>query len=97
MAGHYLFVPFPSHGHVNPALPIMAELAARGERVHVVVGREFAEAASDVGATPILLPRDFEVYVPERSLIIRGCSGCAGRLIRISGRSRSPAVASGGL
>lgn len=63
-----MFVPFPSHGHVNPALPIMAELAARGERVHVVVGREFAEAPSGELSHWIGLEKSGEFTWPERGI-----------------------------
>ncbi|GIG90343.1 nucleotide disphospho-sugar-binding domain-containing protein [Plantactinospora endophytica] len=56
----YLFVPFPMHGHVNPMIPVVAELLARESVVDVAVDPEFASAFAAEGArvheieTPIL-------------------------------------------
>ncbi len=63
--GGFLFVPYPAHGHVNPNLPVMAELVARGERVAAVVGAAFVDVVADVGVEPLRLPVEFDVQIPE--------------------------------
>ncbi|GIG90334.1 nucleotide disphospho-sugar-binding domain-containing protein [Plantactinospora endophytica] len=45
----YLFVPYPMHGHVNPMVPVAAELVARGETVNVAVAAPFADVFREVG------------------------------------------------
>ncbi|WP_077006660.1 nucleotide disphospho-sugar-binding domain-containing protein [Saccharothrix sp. ALI-22-I] len=63
--GDFLFVPYSAHGHVNPMLPVVAELVARGGRVRVLVGAEFAAVVAGVSAEPVALPKEFEVQVPD--------------------------------
>ncbi|GAA2531349.1 nucleotide disphospho-sugar-binding domain-containing protein [Pilimelia columellifera] len=46
----YLFVPYPMHGHVNPMVPLVAEMVARGETVFVAVAALHAAAFREVGA-----------------------------------------------
>jgi macrolide glycosyltransferase len=43
-----------AHGHVNPNLPVIAELVARGHRVRYAVPEPFVEAAAATGATPLV-------------------------------------------
>lgn len=56
----FLFVTFPMHGHVDPMVPVVAELAARGAAVDVVADPRFAGAFAATGArvheleTPVL-------------------------------------------
>ncbi len=45
-----VFIPAPGHGHVNPMLPIAAELVRGGDRVRVVAGDQFADAVRATGA-----------------------------------------------
>lgn len=47
---HALFVNIPAHGHVNPTLPLAAELAARGEQVDYALTPDFAPAVARAGA-----------------------------------------------
>jgi MGT family glycosyltransferase len=49
-----LFVNIPAHGHVNPTLPLVAELAARGEDVHYTLTPDFGPQVRGAGAA--LLP-----------------------------------------
>lgn len=42
-----------AHGHVNPSLPVLAELVRRGHRVTVAVPDTFAETVASTGATPL--------------------------------------------
>lgn len=81
-----MFAPHPAHGHVNPMLPVMAELVARGELVRAVVGSEFVDAVSGAGALPIRLPTDFEVYVPERSPVSDIARRAAAKVRRVAAR-----------
>jgi MGT family glycosyltransferase len=52
-ARHIAVVNYPAHGHVNPTLPVMAELVRRGHRVSYVVAEQFADAVRATGATPL--------------------------------------------
>jgi MGT family glycosyltransferase len=51
-----LFVNIPAHGHVNPTLPLAAELVARGEKVDYALTADFEPAVRQAGAR--LLPYD---------------------------------------
>lgn len=51
---HVLMVTVGAHGHVNPHLPVLAELVERGHRVTVAVPKSFAEIAASTGATPLV-------------------------------------------
>jgi UDP:flavonoid glycosyltransferase YjiC (YdhE family) len=41
MAMHLAFVSIPAYGHVNPTLPLVAELVARGHRVTYFTSADF--------------------------------------------------------
>lgn len=43
-----------AHGHVNPSLPVIAELVARGHRVSYAVPAPFADIVAGTGATPVV-------------------------------------------
>ncbi|MEV4148850.1 macrolide family glycosyltransferase [Amycolatopsis sp. NPDC049691] len=58
---HVAFLTYPAHGHVNPTLPVAAELVRRGHRVSYVVAEQYAEAVRATGAT--VLP--YESHVPK--------------------------------
>jgi MGT family glycosyltransferase len=47
----YIFVNIPGYGHVNPTLPVVQELVARGERVIYYLTEEFRVAVEATGAT----------------------------------------------
>jgi macrolide glycosyltransferase len=51
---HIAMVAPPAHGHVNPSLPVLAELVERGHRVSYVVPGSFAELVASTGATPVV-------------------------------------------
>ena len=53
---HIAMVAPPAHGHVNPSLPVIAELVERGHRVSYVVPAPFAELVASTGATPVVHP-----------------------------------------
>ncbi|WP_041323026.1 macrolide family glycosyltransferase [Saccharomonospora viridis] len=52
---HILMVAIGAHGHLNPHLPVLAELVERGHRVSVVVPEPFADIAASSGATPLIV------------------------------------------
>lgn len=46
-----IFWGYPGHGHLNPSLPLVAELVQRGEQVHYYSLEEFRSAIERTGAT----------------------------------------------
>jgi UDP:flavonoid glycosyltransferase YjiC (YdhE family) len=48
---HVAFVSLPAHGHVNPTLPVVAELVRRGWRATYATADRFAAAVGATGAT----------------------------------------------
>jgi MGT family glycosyltransferase len=51
---HIAFLNIPGHGHVNPTLPVVTELVARGHRVTYAVNDEFVTQVEHAGATPVV-------------------------------------------
>ena len=51
MDRHIAFVSLPAHGHVNPTLPVVAELVRRGWRVSYVTAERFGPEVEKTGAT----------------------------------------------
>ncbi|WP_279579298.1 hypothetical protein [Fodinicola feengrottensis] len=81
MAG-CVFVPYSADGHVNPMLPVAAELVRRGVRVKVVAGARFAARIAAIGAIPVIPALDHEVAVPPSwnlSAVIDQCGLTARR------------------
>ena len=68
MVMHVAFFTPPAPGHVNPVLPLVAELVRRGHRVSYAVGRAMAGAVRSAGAEPVPLPSD----IPESTLAATG-------------------------
>jgi MGT family glycosyltransferase len=56
MRRHIAFIGRDGTGHVNPTLPMVAELVRRGHRVTYAVDESFADAVRAAGARPLLLP-----------------------------------------
>lgn len=50
---HIAVFNFPAHGHVNPSLPLVAELVRRGHRVTYFVPENYHDAVAAAGATPV--------------------------------------------
>ena len=50
---HIVMIGVPAHGHMNPHLPVLAELVARGHRVDVTTPAGFAPAVAGTGATVV--------------------------------------------
>lgn len=51
---HIAMFAVPAQGHVNPSLPVVAELVRRGHRVSYVIAEPFAEQVAASGAEPVL-------------------------------------------
>ncbi|GAB3443385.1 glycosyltransferase [Streptomonospora sediminis] len=60
---HFVFVVGPGAGHVNPTLPLVEELVARGHRVTYITGEPFRAPVTAAGAATLDLP--WEVPAPE--------------------------------
>lgn len=58
---HIAFFNYAAHGHVNPTLPVVAELVRRGNRVTYVVADQFADVVAATGADVI----PYESVVPK--------------------------------
>lgn len=56
MSKHIVFAVPPGHGHVNPTLPLVEELVARGHRITYLTGAELLPAVAAAGATPLETP-----------------------------------------
>lgn len=50
---HVAMFTVPAHGHVNPSLPVVQELTARGHRVSYAIPEPFEAAVAATGATPV--------------------------------------------
>lgn len=55
MGSHLVFATPPAPGHVNPCLPLVEELIARGHRVSFVTSPEMAPQVVAAGATSVLV------------------------------------------
>ena len=58
--GRIWFFSIPAHGHVNPTLPVVRELTARGHAVRYYEVQEFREKIEAAGAEFV----DVEPYIP---------------------------------
>lgn len=68
---HLGFFNYPAHGHLNPTLPVVAELVARGHRVTYVVASHLADLVAATGADVIgydsLVPKSWStVAIPAK-------------------------------
>jgi UDP:flavonoid glycosyltransferase YjiC (YdhE family) len=79
----FLFVPYSVAGHVYPMLPVLSELARRGNRLRVIVGERFEPAMRAAGAEVVRLAEVPEVVVPERMSGRFSARFLAGRLRRL--------------
>jgi UDP:flavonoid glycosyltransferase YjiC (YdhE family) len=70
-------------------LPVMAELAARGEGVRALVGTAFADAVRDAGAEAIVLDAVPDVFVPERFVGAAAVRFAVGRIRRPGTNARA--------
>jgi MGT family glycosyltransferase len=52
-----------AHGHVNPNLPVIAELVERGHRVSYAIPPTFADTVAGTGATPLV----YDTTLPDET------------------------------
>lgn len=62
---HILFMAVPEHGHINPGLPLVTELVARGHRVSYATTARFAAAVEQAGAESLVHTSTFPARMPE--------------------------------
>src|SRR5882757_1604902 len=53
---HVLMIEYPASGHINPNLPVMAELVRRGHRLTVVVPEHYRDQVEATGARVLPYP-----------------------------------------
>ncbi|EST37935.1 hypothetical protein N566_10200 [Streptomycetaceae bacterium MP113-05] len=68
---HIAFFNYAAHGHVNPTLPVAAELVSRGHRVTYTVASQFADVVAATGAEVIaydsVVPKSWNtVAIPSK-------------------------------
>lgn len=51
----YVFINVSAYGHMNPTLPIVAELSRQGHKVYYFTGEVFADAVKKAGGIPVTL------------------------------------------
>jgi MGT family glycosyltransferase len=64
---HFAFVCLPAAGHVNPTLPVVAELVRRGHRVTYAAAAGYAQAVESAGATFFESGEDLAAKLPRRN------------------------------
>lgn len=52
----YVFFNVSAYGHMNPTLPIVAELSRRGHKIYYFTGELWADAVQEAGGIPVILP-----------------------------------------
>jgi MGT family glycosyltransferase len=62
---HFAFVCLPASGHVNPTLPVVAELVRRGHRVTYATSSKYAEAVESAGAAFFESGEDLAAQFPR--------------------------------
>ena len=69
------FINLPAHGHINPTLPLVAELTRRGHEVAYFATREFAERCEREGAQFRCYPSlPYDHTKPDTNLIALACA-----------------------
>lgn len=62
--GRIVYFSFPAHGHINPTLPVIRELALRGEQIAYFATPPFSRAITQTGAR--FCPYSLRVRMPEQ-------------------------------
>ncbi|HKS00729.1 MAG TPA: macrolide family glycosyltransferase [Arthrobacter sp.] len=62
---HFAFICLPATGHVNPTLPVVAELVGRGHRVTYATSAKYAAAVESAGATFFENGEDLSAQFPR--------------------------------
>jgi len=61
--GRIVYFSFPAHGHINPTLPVIRELAGRGEQISYYGTPQFSRVIVETGAH--FCPYTEQVHMPE--------------------------------
>ena len=62
---HFPFICLPAAGHVNPTLPVVAELVRRGHRVTYATSAKYAGAVESAGAVFFASGEDLASQFPR--------------------------------
>jgi MGT family glycosyltransferase len=76
---HIAFICLPAAGHVNPTLPVVAELVRRGHRVTYATGPKYAKAVESAGAVFFECGEDLASQFPRGSSSARGTLAASSR------------------
>lgn len=63
-----LFFSIPAHGHVNPSLPLVAELAQRGHEIVYFTTAHYRERVEATGASVVIYDDIKDDYFDARGL-----------------------------
>jgi MGT family glycosyltransferase len=63
---HIAFICLPAAGHVNPTLPVVAELVRRGHRVTYATSAKYAKVIESAGAAFFPSGEDLAAFLPPR-------------------------------
>ncbi|OOP62527.1 hypothetical protein BMF89_09575 [Arthrobacter sp. SRS-W-1-2016] len=69
---HIAFICLPAAGHVNPTLPVVAELVRRGHRVTYATSAKYAKAVESAGAAFFPSGEDLAAFLPPRERSAEG-------------------------
>lgn len=69
---HVAFICLPAAGHVNPTLPVVAELVRRGHRVTYATSAKYAKAVEAAGAVFFPSGEDLAAFLPPRERLAEG-------------------------
>jgi MGT family glycosyltransferase len=79
-----LFFNVPAHGHINPSLPLVAELSARGHHIIYFASEKYRSSIEAHGATVRLYKTIYDDYFESRGLSGRVPQRVANQLIETS-------------
>ncbi|WP_284754458.1 macrolide family glycosyltransferase [Arthrobacter sp. efr-133-R2A-120] len=74
---HVAFICLPAAGHVNPTLPVVAELVRRGHRVTYATSAKYAKAVESAGAVFFPSGEDLATFLPRERSAEGGAGGGA--------------------
>ncbi|MDK2980471.1 MAG: hypothetical protein PWQ55_818 [Chloroflexota bacterium] len=83
--GTGIYFNLPAHGHINPTLPLVAELTGRGERILYYGTESFRSKIESSGAE--FRPYSFSgKHLDDETIAVRNFVSISGLLLRISAR-----------
>lgn len=82
---HFAFICLPAAGHVNPTLPVAAELVRRGHRVTYATSAKYAEAVESAGAAFFESGEDLTAQFPRSGSPAEGGGAASPRAGMLAG------------